>query len=561
MQLNLDAKYQKRTSVGKRLNLAILAILSFYIISTVIGIHALTKQSEGFDTLSGVYFERAMTAAELTRDAEVIAAEAFESLFGTERSGNSNNQYQTFLLAYETARARLHTDIPEEKKQLEQLDYLKAPYYESLESLQRIIDKRDALREKQQLLLQRLYELTQTLSDEEGSELSPAYSALRSAIGFTSLALSSEKHGQLHRLNESAKVAFEQAKGLATSPQEQQLIDQAMQVSKTVFELREPVLLNARATLAAARNARASAQRLSVGSYNYFKIVKDSAEQATSAHKRNVNQALIIIFFVGLVFFISTLLIIWFIRRHVVQRLNKLSTAMAMHVDGQEVPIPAYGDDEIAEMGNAFSVFVLARHFAEADLVKARKETEAINAQLLSLNKNLEKMSLEDGLTQIANRRCFDERYLSEWRRAARIGVSISIIMLDVDFFKSFNDKYGHPVGDSCLIQVAQTLRQSLRREGDFVARYGGEEFIVLLLGYSEQEATEVANRLLLAIEQQGILHEANPKGIVTVSLGVATTTPTIEMNHEQLIRQADEALYQAKKLGRARVEVSSSSN
>ena len=559
MQLNLDAKYQKRTSVGKRLNLAILAILSFYIISTVIGIHALTKQSEGFDTLSGVYFERAMTAAELTRDAEVIAAEAFESLFGTERSGNSNNQYQTFLLAYETARARLHTDIPEEKKQLEQLDDLKAPYYESLEGLQRVIDKRDQLRDKQQSLLQSLYELTQTLSDERGSELSPAYSALQTAIGFTSLALSSEKHGQLHRLNESAKAAFEQAKGLTTSPQEQQLIDQAMQVSKTVFALREPVLLNARATLAAARNARASAQRLSVGSYNYFKTVKDSAEQATAAHKRNVSQALIIIFFVGLVFFISTLLIIWFIRQHVVQRLNKLSTAMAMHVEGKEVQIPAQGDDEIAEMGNAFSVFVLARHFAEADLVKARKETEAINAQLLSLNKNLEKMSLEDGLTQIANRRCFDERYLSEWRRAARIGVSISIIMLDVDFFKSFNDQYGHPLGDGCLVQVAQTLRQSLRREGDFVARYGGEEFIVLLLGYSQQEAAEVANRLLLAIEQQAIVHETNPKGIVTVSLGVATTTPTIEMNHEQLIRQADEALYQAKKLGRARVEVSPS--
>jgi diguanylate cyclase (GGDEF)-like protein len=559
MQLNLDAKYQKRTSVGKRLNLAILAILSFYIISTVIGIHALTKQSEGFDTLSGVYFERAMTAAELTRDAEVIAAEAFESLFGTERSGNSNNQYQTFLLAYETARARLHTDIPEEKKQLEQLDYLKAPYYESLEGLRRVIDKRDQLREKQQSLLQSLYELTQALSDEKGSELSPAYSALQTAIGFTSLALSSEKHGQLHRLNESAQAAFEQAKGLAISPQEQQLIDQAIQVSKTVFALREPVLLNARATLAAARNARASAQRLSVGSYNYFKTVKDSAEQATAAHKRNVNQALIIIFLVSLVFIISTLLIIWFIRQHVVQRLNKLSTAMAMHVEGKEMQIPAQGDDEIAEMGNAFSVFVLARHFAEADLVKARKETEAINAQLLALNKSLEKMSLEDGLTQIANRRCFDERYLSEWRRAERIGVSISIIMLDVDFFKSFNDQYGHPLGDSCLVQVAQTLRQSLRREGDFVARYGGEEFIVLLLGYSQQEAAEVANRLLSAVEQQAIVHETNPKGIVTVSLGVATTTPTIEMNHEQLIRQADEALYQAKKLGRARVEVSPS--
>jgi diguanylate cyclase (GGDEF)-like protein len=230
-----------------------------------------------------------------------------------------------------------------------------------------------------------------------------------------------------------------------------------------------------------------------------------------------------------------------------------------MHVEGKEMQIPAQGDDEIAEMGNAFSVFVLARHFAEADLVKARKETEAINAQLLALNKSLEKMSLEDGLTQIANRRCFDERYLSEWRRAERIGVSISIIMLDVDFFKSFNDQYGHPLGDSCLVQVAQTLRQSLRREGDFVARYGGEEFIVLLLGYSQQEAAEVANRLLSAVEQQAIVHETNPKGIVTVSLGVATTTPTIEMNHEQLIRQADEALYQAKKLGRARVEVSPS--
>ena len=192
----------------------------------------------------------------------------------------------------------------------------------------------------------------------------------------------------------------------------------------------------------------------------------------------------------------------------------------------------------------------------EIDRRKAR-ERELIEAtrQLSYLNSMLTRLSLIDGLTGIANRRNFDRVHDLEWRRASRNNHEISLIMIDIDHFKAYNDHYGHQGGDECLRLVARTLKEALRRPGDALCRYGGEEFGVILPETSREGALTVAENLRLAIDQAKIPHRASTiAGHVTLSLGVATLLPAGILNFKQLIEEADQSLYQAKVLGRNRV-------
>jgi diguanylate cyclase (GGDEF)-like protein len=160
-------------------------------------------------------------------------------------------------------------------------------------------------------------------------------------------------------------------------------------------------------------------------------------------------------------------------------------------------------------------------------------------------------------LTGLANRRHFDEMLAAEFRRAAREKTSLGLIMIDADHFKRFNDIYGHPAGDSCLRAIALVLRQGLSRKGsggsaDFVARYGGEEFAVLVPNITQSGAFALAERLREAVHGLRIPHEASPRTIVTISLGVASVTPAEgACRTEDLVTAADTALYAAKKAGR----------
>jgi len=167
----------------------------------------------------------------------------------------------------------------------------------------------------------------------------------------------------------------------------------------------------------------------------------------------------------------------------------------------------------------------------------------------------LEQQSLLDGLTGIANRRHFDETFEKEWRRALRSGDTLSLVFLDIDFFKKYNDYYGHLAGDDCLRQVGNALKKSLQRAGDLVARYGGEEFVVILPSTPQMEALKVAEKVRRHIEGLKVSHlRSDVSEYVTVSVGVATITPAIHINPVLLIEQADNALYQAKSRGRNRV-------
>lgn len=168
----------------------------------------------------------------------------------------------------------------------------------------------------------------------------------------------------------------------------------------------------------------------------------------------------------------------------------------------------------------------------------------------------LEQLVSIDSLTELANRRRFDEVLDQEWRRCVRNGIPLSIIMIDVDFFKLLNDSAGHAAGDVCLKQIAQTLKSTTRRSSDTVARYGGEEFCAILPGIAHKDALQLAENMRQNVEQQQIPHPRSPLSTtVTISLGVATTLPELHGTPTALLSQADEMLYQAKTSGRNEVK------
>lgn len=168
------------------------------------------------------------------------------------------------------------------------------------------------------------------------------------------------------------------------------------------------------------------------------------------------------------------------------------------------------------------------------------------------LEDRLRELSATDGLTLLANRRSFDEALEREWHLATRHGEPVSLIMIDIDHFKPYNDLYGHGAGDRCLQQVATAIAAGVRREGALVARYGGEEFAVILPRTDTAAAQEVAESLRRRVESLGIAHAGNPDGSrVTVSMGISTRTPPQTADFEDLMQSADQALYRAKEGGR----------
>lgn len=189
----------------------------------------------------------------------------------------------------------------------------------------------------------------------------------------------------------------------------------------------------------------------------------------------------------------------------------------------------------------------------------ARKERERRLAELTKgleeKNQILERLSFIDALTGVANRRLFNEILEKEWGRALRDVYPLSLIMMDIDFFKVFNDIYGHLNGDDCLRKVAEALNKTIKRPADIVARYGGEEFAVILPDTDEQNAVILAEEMRNKVEGLNITHVNSEINKVTISLGVAAVIPRHNLDMASLISSADKALYQAKTEGRNRVK------
>lgn len=181
--------------------------------------------------------------------------------------------------------------------------------------------------------------------------------------------------------------------------------------------------------------------------------------------------------------------------------------------------------------------------------ISERKKTEQ---ELIKLQKELEELSFKDGLTGVANRRMFDSVIETEWLKARQNKQPLSLIIIDIDFFKEYNDFYGHLQGDDCLKQVAETLNNVKARSRDFFGRFGGEEFIMLLPEADENAAWSIAERCRQALFKKQIPHEQSKVSqLLTISLGVSTMIPSHDDEHNELISRADKQLYQAKQKGR----------
>ncbi|MEN8231091.1 MAG: diguanylate cyclase [Thermodesulfobacteriota bacterium] len=218
-------------------------------------------------------------------------------------------------------------------------------------------------------------------------------------------------------------------------------------------------------------------------------------------------------------------------------------------------------NDYMVKLPDKIEMIARIRYHSKAYITQLERDEafcalEESRAKLAEANFALQKLSTLDGLTGIANRRSFDEALQKEWSRSIRGEKSIGLIMLDIDFFKLYNDHYGHQGGDDCLKRIAKGLESAIHRETDLLARYGGEEFSAVLPDTDLNGAIKVAEEMRLKIKDLRIEHaKSKVTDIVSISIGVSAVTPSPGMNQEVLIAAADQALYKAKEEGRDMVK------
>ncbi len=187
-------------------------------------------------------------------------------------------------------------------------------------------------------------------------------------------------------------------------------------------------------------------------------------------------------------------------------------------------------------------------------LKQAEQEKEKLITELMKAKIELEKLARVDTLTALYNRRVFDEVYEKEFSLAQRMGNDFSLLMIDVDFFKKFNDRYGHQKGDDCLQAISSCMQKNAQRITDTLARYGGEEFAIIMVNTNTENALILAERIRKDVEGLSIPHDDSIFGKVTISLGLATIGKGAEISHAQFFEKADNALYKAKETGRNKI-------
>ncbi|MDH4607646.1 GGDEF domain-containing protein [Pseudomonas sp. BN102] len=239
-------------------------------------------------------------------------------------------------------------------------------------------------------------------------------------------------------------------------------------------------------------------------------------------------------------------------RVYAYRALDHFPLVVAVSLSRQEV-LAEWGR-KAAMVGALVAVLVLALILAGGGLVVRMRQRMVVAQSIARENRELSRLANRDSLTGISNRRQFDQSLQVEFRRAASAGTALALVMIDVDFFKAFNDRYGHQAGDVCLKAVGEVLRRFKVRASDTVARYGGEEFAVLLPHTDLAGARLVAERIRQAVYEQGLAHAGNPVGVVTVSVGVHSLVPQDIDHPDHLVELADAALYRAKSDGRNRV-------
>lgn len=225
--------------------------------------------------------------------------------------------------------------------------------------------------------------------------------------------------------------------------------------------------------------------------------------------------------------------IIYFIQRQVIRRLITLNNTVLGRTEGGGKEVDLSGNDEISDIASSFSYF--------AKTIEQQKQ-------------ELRALSLTDGFTSIPNRRALDQKLLYNLQTSRREQCPISVLLMDLDYFKLFNDHYSHLTGDECLKSVADTLTSCTKRAEDFVAQYGGEEFVYLLPNTPLDGAKQIAQTILEAVSTLNIPYEWNQTAPhVTISIGIAIHNGQDSVDQDTLLRRADQALYMAKERGRNR--------
>jgi diguanylate cyclase (GGDEF)-like protein len=202
-----------------------------------------------------------------------------------------------------------------------------------------------------------------------------------------------------------------------------------------------------------------------------------------------------------------------------------------------------------------FAIWKISVYRLEARERRLEKLVNEKTEELKIANQELQHLANSDGLTKIGNRRCFEDFLAAEWKRARRSNTEISLILIDIDHFKLFNDTYGHLEGDECLKKVAKALEKTVNRPTDLVARFGGEEFAIVLGGTDAEGARIIAGEAFENVNELQIPHnKSDTSGYLTISIGIATTFATDELTEAELVKAADKALYQAKENGRNQI-------
>ncbi|MDD5051705.1 MAG: diguanylate cyclase [Sulfuricurvum sp.] len=216
-------------------------------------------------------------------------------------------------------------------------------------------------------------------------------------------------------------------------------------------------------------------------------------------------------------------------------------------------------DEAFYALALLFVIYIALMYFSSlkfynqlAYTLKLRFENESMTQELSLYNEKLTHLADIDGLTQLYNRRSLDRFMIAEWNRHYRNKQPLSLLFIDIDYFKQFNDVYGHEAGDKCLIHIAQILQKNAKRSSDIAARFGGEEFAIILPETSSTEAFKIAEKIVLCLEELSIPHTgSSTSDNVTMSIGVSTLIPQQPDNSELLLTSADKALYDAKGSGR----------
>ncbi|MBJ7537428.1 diguanylate cyclase [Marinomonas transparens] len=541
--------------IGFRLNLVLFAVLGFYLLTSSYSIYTLWQQAKEFKVLSHVQFERAMYAAELSRNTELLTAKTLEKIISQQYS-NVDPQHlsESFKQFFNTIRNKLLANSEQEKQRLQDIDRLSTQYFHSLEFLDdQIFEAKKLNREINEIKKELIdFQENNTFKENISESNIILYKLLIDTANTTVLALYSESPGQLNRLMTSTQSNINEMSAVNNKNKNQDLLfEKIKSLSELTLVTKNKKIKQRLSILGAARQTRLSAQRLSSACFEFYLSVKNATNEASNKHSKLINSVVVKIFIFSLAFLALTILSFWFIQHYLIRRLNVLSKVMIQHINGNPVKIPQSGKDEISVIAKAFSIFVDSTTKAKSESLKAQKEAEEANEKLLELNESLQLISQTDDLTKIANRRHFFNRLRDDWEAAKTSQHHLSIIMIDLDYFKAYNDFYGHQEGDKCLYQVSQILKSHIDTTAGMIARYGGEEFIVLLPEFNQQETYKLANSLKASILEKAIPHEKSSLGLVTLSIGIATQIPNSNNNPEQLISIADQALYDAKHNGR----------